>query len=267
MGAAAARGPPSRCRSLYLGVVALLRHADGGAASGFAPLVLLPVAWVALHGRAGSSARWSAARPSRSALPLLASAAPSTRPASGARAAVWVAIAALLGYAVQRLVGEIARQAAASRRDLDERLRAERRLSVEGEVTRVLGESATLDDALPRCLDALGHGLGARAALLWRPDPPAASCAARPPGRREPGCGERASSPRRARSGSSAAIELPGRVWAGGEPIDRRGPGRAATARARSPPRRDGLHGVLAVPIASEREVHGVIELVRTPGG
>ncbi len=35
---------------LFLVVVALWRHADGGALSGFVPLLALPVLWLALHG-------------------------------------------------------------------------------------------------------------------------------------------------------------------------------------------------------------------------
>jgi diguanylate cyclase (GGDEF)-like protein len=163
-------------------------------------------------------------------------------------------------------IAEVRRAAAASRRDLDERLRTERRIGVEGEVTRVLGESATLDEAMPRCLEALGHGLEARVALLWRPDPVGRELRCSAAWQESSGCGEDFVVESRALA-LERRVELPGRVWAGGEPITvedlAEGDGQRATAALG-----DGLHGALAVPIASEREVHGVFELVRgEPGG
>jgi diguanylate cyclase (GGDEF)-like protein len=252
----------------YLVVVALLRDADGGAASGFAPLVLLPVAWTALHGARWQLAAVVAGAAAALALPIAVFGDPAYPPSSEWRAAgVWVAFAALLGFVVQRIVGEIGSQAAASRRDLDERVRAERRLSVEGDITRILGESATLDEALPRCLDALGQGLGARVALLWRPDASNRELRCAAAWQAEAGCGGEFVAASRA-LGLERRHGLPGRVWAAGETAtaadmaDPAGGGDRAAAAAS-----DGLHGALAVPIASERDVHGVIELVRSEVG
>ena len=250
---------------LYLGVVVALREADGGAESSFAPLALLPVAWVALYGLRWQLAAVIAGVGLALGLPPLVVGG-AAYPASQWRSpAVWVAIAALLGFAVQRLVAEIARQAAASRRDLDERLRTERRLSVEGEVTRVLGEADDLDDALPRVLRALGQGLDARVALLWRPDPTGRELRCAAAWQAEDGCGEGLLGLSRELS-FERRVELPGRVWASGEPVgaDDLGAGSGQRADAAAA---DGLHGALAVPIASEREVHGVIELVRGAHG
>jgi hypothetical protein len=131
-----------------------------------APLVLLPVVWVALYG-----ARWQLLAVVSAVPIVLAGSVLASGGDQWLSVGVLSAGAALLGYVVQRVIGGLRRAAAASRRDLDERLRTERRIGVEAEVTRVLGESATLDEALPRCLEALGHGLAARVALLWRPDP------------------------------------------------------------------------------------------------
>ncbi|MEA2143717.1 MAG: hypothetical protein QOI64_2147 [Solirubrobacteraceae bacterium] len=252
---------------MYLGVVALLRHADGGAASGFAPLVLLPVAWAALHGT-----RWELGAVVTGAavalgLPVALLGAPDYPVSEWRAAAVWVALAGLLGVAVQRIVREVARQADASRRDLDERVRSERRLSVEGEITRILGESATLDEALPSCLDALGQGLGARVALLWRPDASNRELRCAAAWQVEAGCGGELVAASRS-LGLERREELPGRVWASGETASAddlaAADGGGARAEAAG---RDGLHGALAVPIASERDVHGVIELVRAEPG
>ena len=250
---------------LYLGVVALLRHADGGAASGFAPLVLLPVAWAALHG-----SRWELACVVTGAavalgLPIALFGAPGYPASEWRAAAVWVGVAALLGVAVQRIVSEIARQADASRRDLDERVRAQRRLTVEGEVTRILGESASLDEALPRCLDALGQRLGARVALLWRPDGSNRELRCAAAWQAEDGSGSELVAASRS-LGLERREELPGRVWASGETAASDDLTGGDTVRAAAA-RRDALHGALAVPIASERDVHGVIELVCSEPG
>jgi diguanylate cyclase (GGDEF)-like protein len=250
---------------VYLVVVALLRHADGGAESGFAPLVLLPVAWAALH-----CSRWQLGAvviggAAALALPIAAIGGPSYPVGEWRAAAVWVALAALVGYSVHRLVRDIGRQADASRRDLDERLRRERRLSVEGDVTRILGESATLDEALPRCLDALGQGLDARVGLLWRPDPANRELRCAAAWQAEAGGGGELVAASRA-AGFERRQELPGRVWAGGQPASSEDFAADEGARAEAA-RRDDLHGALAVPIASERDVHGVIELVRAESG
>ena len=246
---------------LYLGVVAALRQADGGAASGFAPLALLPVAWVALHGVRWQLAAVVAGVALTLGVPLAVVGAPDYPSDQWRSAAVWVVIAGLLGYAVQRLVGEIARQAAASRRDLDERLRAERRLSVEGDVTRALGEAATVDDALPRVLDVLGQGLGARVALLWRPDAANRELRCGAAWQAEDGAGAELLQVSR-EIGFERRTELPGRVWAAGEPATAEDLATGAGARSGAAAS-DGLHGALGVPIASEREVHGVVELIR----
>lgn len=250
---------------LYLVVIAALRHADGGAASSVAPLALLPVAWVALHGPRWQLAAVVAGVAAALALPIALIGSPGYPSEEWRSAAVWVAIAGLLGYAVQSLVGEIGRQAAASRRDLDERLHTERRLSVEGEVTRALGESATLEEALPRCLTALGEGLGARAALLWRPDGANRELRCAAAWQAEDGCGEELVRVSR-ELGLERRVGLPGRVWAAGEVavVEDLAVGAGARAAAATS---DGLHGALGVPIASEREVHGVIELVRAGPG
>jgi diguanylate cyclase (GGDEF)-like protein len=248
----------------YLVVVALLREADGGAASSFAPLVLLPVAWAALHGSRRQLGAVVAGAALTLAAPVALIGAPDYPSGEWRSVAVWAALATLLGFSVQRIVAEMARQADASRRDLDERLRRDRRLSVEGEVTRILGESATLDEGLPRCLDALGKVLDARVALLWRPEPTGRELRCAAAWQAEPGCGAELV-PASRELGFERGQDLPGRVWAGGDTAagdDVAGDGVRAEAAGR-----DGLHGALAVPIAGERDVHGVIELIRAEPG
>ena len=241
----------------YLGAVAVLRDVDGGASSGLAPLVLLPVVWIALYGSRRHLVVVTAGVGVALGLPFLVIGDPAYPPGEAWYVGVWVAIAGLTGLVVNRAIAQLRRTAAASRRDLDERLRTERRLSVEGEVTRVLGESATLDEALPRCIEALGKGLGARVALLWRQDSAGRELRCAAAWQAEAGAGDELVAASRALA-LERREELPGRVWAGGETATLADLASDGGARARSAAA-DGLHGALAVPIAAERDVHGVI--------
>jgi diguanylate cyclase (GGDEF)-like protein len=108
---------------LYLVAVALLRDATGGARGGVGVLVLVPVVWVALYGTprmlrvtlTGVVLTWL--------LPLVAIGAPDY-PSSGWRTGVIViALAAIIGTTVQRLVDHTREQAEHARRHGRERER------------------------------------------------------------------------------------------------------------------------------------------------
>ena len=57
--------------------------------------------------------------------------------------------------------------------DVDERKRTEQRLQAQYAVTRVLADAATVDEALPYLVEALGKVMGWAAGGFWRPDPEA----------------------------------------------------------------------------------------------
>jgi diguanylate cyclase (GGDEF)-like protein len=97
----------------YLAVVALLREAGGGNASGVGPMVLLPVIWIALFG----SPRTLAVTVGAVALvywaPLLINGVGERYPDSGWRiGALFTALCAILGVTMQGLRDQIRRQAA-----------------------------------------------------------------------------------------------------------------------------------------------------------
>lgn len=95
----------------YLGVVALLREAGGGNASGFGPMALLPVVWIALYGSARTLAITSAGAVALYGVPILVD--EGRYPTSGWRIGVLLAVlGALLGFAVLRLTERVRAQAA-----------------------------------------------------------------------------------------------------------------------------------------------------------
>jgi len=87
-------------------VVALLRQGGGGAASVFAPVVMLPVLWLAIYGNRSQFRLAIAATAATFLLPLLLE-GPPLFPADGWReAVVWVSLGLLAGSATQTLVSQ-----------------------------------------------------------------------------------------------------------------------------------------------------------------
>jgi PAS domain S-box-containing protein len=144
-------------------------------------------------------------------------------------------------------------------RDITERKRAEERLRVQHAVAQILAEAATIEEATPRILRAMGECLGWDVGALWRVDREAEALR----------CVElwhKASIevPEFERVSREytfvAGLGLPGRVWSSLEPKyipdvvpDENFP-RASIAE------REGLHAAFGFPILLGGEVLGVIE-------
>jgi diguanylate cyclase (GGDEF)-like protein len=116
---------PSWVQSLpsfvYLLAVALLRDAVGGASSGVGPLLLLPVFWVALYGTRRQLAAVLAAVAATFYVPMLAIGG-TEYPTTGWRSgALFVVVAAIIGYTVQDLIARL-RSVLAERTELMARL-------------------------------------------------------------------------------------------------------------------------------------------------
>ncbi len=146
-------------------------------------------------------------------------------------------------------------------RDVTERKRAEQYLAAQHAATRALAESATLDIAAPKILQAVCERLGWEIGALWRVDPDANALR----------CVEFWRTP------ASAAVEfeakslertlargtgLPGQVWESGAPAwiadiasnsDDNFPRASAAAK-------EDLHGGFAFPVMLHDEVLGAIE-------
>ena len=127
------RTSPRSCRRFaYFVVIALLREADGGGRSAYSVLAMLPVFWLALYGTRRQLAAEHRRR--RRALPDAAPARrrrPSTRPASGRAALLWICVAPIVGFTVQSLVRQLRERAA-------ENLKRAEELQVSQEETRKL---------------------------------------------------------------------------------------------------------------------------------
>jgi diguanylate cyclase (GGDEF)-like protein len=101
--------------------VALLRDATGGAVGGFGPLLLLPVFWVALYGTGRQLATVLAGVAAVYYVPMIAIGG-ETYPTAGWRGgALFVVVAAVIGYTVQDLIARL-RTVLDERNDLTSRL-------------------------------------------------------------------------------------------------------------------------------------------------
>ena len=144
-------------------------------------------------------------------------------------------------------------------RDITDRRRAERRLASQYAVTRVLAEAVTLDEAVPKIIQAIGESLEWELGNFWRVDRQAGvlRCAgvwnAEALGREEFVSETREQS-------FKPGVGLPGRIWETGRPAwipdvvaDGNFPRLETAVKA-------GLHGAFAFPIRVGGEVEGVIE-------
>jgi len=160
-----------------------------------------------------------------------------------------------------RLKGQGAPAAAVvSFSDITMRKRAEERLTVQYSVTRVLAESRTLEEAVPKIVQAVGQNLEWDYGVFWRVDKAegALRCIDQWP---RPSTGFEAFSTATWSSVVRPGEGLPGRIWAAERPawvtdvtVDEQSP-RAEQARAA------GLHGAFGFPVRVGSEVEGVIEL------
>jgi PAS domain S-box-containing protein len=144
-------------------------------------------------------------------------------------------------------------------RDITARWQTEQRLAAQYAVARVLSESATLDEATPRILQAVCETLQWDAGTIWNVDRHAGVLRCVDIWRRAELAIE-AFEARTRRTTFASGVGLPGRIWARGEPAwipdvtrDSNFPRARFAART-------GLHGAFGFPIRSGAEVLGVIE-------
>jgi diguanylate cyclase (GGDEF)-like protein len=104
----------------YFLVIALLREADGGGASAYAVLVMLPVFWLALYGSLEQLAVSIAGVVAVFVVPLLVAGPPKYPPSEWTRALLWICVAPIVGFTVQALVRQLRDRAAENLKRADE---------------------------------------------------------------------------------------------------------------------------------------------------
>jgi diguanylate cyclase (GGDEF)-like protein len=141
-----------------LAVVALLRQAQGGATSGYSPLVALPLIWLALVAGPRAVLVASAATTAVFAIPLLVIGDP-LYPAAGWRQTVlWTVVAPIVGLVTTAVVAE--QRALAERADADARAITSALRALEG-VADIARDSSSTADPRERICMAARTGVGA----------------------------------------------------------------------------------------------------------
>ena len=148
-------------------------------------------------------------------------------------------------------------------RDLSERHRLEQVHRMQFQVTRLLAEAATLDDAGPPVLAAIGENLGWDVGILWVVDSSGTNLELSSLWSR-PGVDVEEFAARSRELTFAADITLPGQVWSTGAAINV-ADFSEQPAYSRAPDaQRAGLRGAVGFPISSTHGVIGVVEFFST---
>jgi diguanylate cyclase (GGDEF)-like protein len=154
----------------YFVVIALLRESQGGSASGYSALAMLPVFWFALYGTRSQLATGIAGLASMFLAPLVLLGAPDYPPSEWRRAILWICVAPIVGYTVQGLVAELRTRAEAAARSEDETRRTLAYMASVTSVTRQVAGSSDPDAVRGAvCASAVAIA-GADFAQLIEPD-------------------------------------------------------------------------------------------------
>jgi diguanylate cyclase (GGDEF)-like protein len=144
----------------YFVVVALLREASDGSVSGYAPLALLPVIWIALNLGRREVALGIGVGASVFILPLLVGDPEAYTSSDWRRALLWTAVAVIVGFSIESIMRD---------------KRSQTRIAREHE--RTIGAIAGIARALTADADAREHICratldiaGASFAAIWEPD-------------------------------------------------------------------------------------------------
>jgi diguanylate cyclase (GGDEF)-like protein len=142
----------------YFLVIALLRDAENGA-SGYTPLAMLPLFWLALYGTRVELAIGIAGVVAVFFAPLVFIGAPEYPLSEWRRAVLWVAMASLVGFIVQRLVNQLRDRAEESARQAEALRRSER------ESHAMLMTMAAVAEAMQDVSREAADGAAARSAV------------------------------------------------------------------------------------------------------
>lgn len=122
----------------YMVVVGLLRHAEGGVASGFTPLLFLPVFWMALFGSRRQLVIMLLAAGVTLIGPVLVFGSPEYPLAEWRRMIVLLGVGTMVGYAIHHLVAQVRSYALDINRRREEMATTEASLAAVGLIAREL---------------------------------------------------------------------------------------------------------------------------------
>ena len=144
----------------YFAVVALLREASDGSVSGYSPLAILPLVWIALNLGRREVAIGIAAGASVIVVPLVIGHSESYSVADWRRALLWTAVAAIVGFSVESLMRSKRAQTRAAREH-------ERTIEAIAGVMRALTAETDARDHICRATREIS---GAAVAVIYEPD-------------------------------------------------------------------------------------------------
>ena len=152
--------------------------------------------------------------------------------------------------------------------DITERKRAEERLTAQYAVTRVLAESRSLEDAMPKIMQAVGQNLEWDCGIFWRVDRNASLLRCLDQWR-TPGVGVEAFLEPTWERTFKPEEGLPGRIWASGKAAWITDVAHDANFPRQGLAHEVGFHGAFGFPVRVGGDIEGVIELysrqVRVP--
>ncbi|MDF0652427.1 MAG: PAS domain S-box protein [Nitrospira sp.] len=144
-------------------------------------------------------------------------------------------------------------------RDITDRRRAERRLASQYAVTRVLSEALTLEEAVPKIIQAVGESLEWDLGVFWRLDKQSGTLRWLHHWHAEAICAEEFIAAKQLQS-FKLGVGLPGRIWESGRPMWIRDVTCDPVFVLADVAVKAGLHGAFGFPIRIAGEVEGVIE-------
>ncbi|MBX3301452.1 MAG: PAS domain S-box protein [Nitrospira sp.] len=144
-------------------------------------------------------------------------------------------------------------------RDITDRRRDERRLAAQYAVTRVLSEAVTLEEAVPKIIQAVGESLEWDLGVFWRVDKPSGTLRCLHHWHAAGVCADEFIAANQLH-GFKIGKGLPGQIWERGQPVwirDLMGDPAVVHTEAAT---KAGIHGAFGFPIRISGEVDGVIE-------
>ncbi len=144
-------------------------------------------------------------------------------------------------------------------RDITDRRRAERRLTSQYAVTRVLSEAVTLEEAVPKIIQAVGESLEWDLGVFWRQDKQSGTLRCLDHWRAATGPTDEFMTQTQYQA-FKLGVGLPGQIWESGRPVWIRDVVLDPAFVRAELAAKAGIHGAFGFPIRIGGEIEGVVE-------